>query len=425
MELWKNPVPLENRVSKSAPCSPMKPILQRTHTYPDAAHVLHKVPIGDGPYVRAKRVQLIEKDPARAIVMFWVAINAGDRVDSALKDMAIVMKQQNRPEEAIEAIKSLRSKCSDQAQESLDNILLDLYKRCGRLDDQVALLKHKLLLINQGMAFNGKRTKTARSHGKKFQVSLEQEATRLLGNLGWALMQQNNHVEAEAAYRKALSMELDNNKMCNLGICLMKQGRIEEAKATLRCVKPAVADGLRADSHLKAYERAQEMLKDLDSPSINSPDTFTKAIEAFLNFSSVWQPQPCLPAPPPPLFPSNQKHDGFHDENLDLNIGRGNRRNNGLLSPPLRKHEASLMNKNSLNVDAPPFISKMARNHLEKNNLKRSRSSSLETVDYIDALPDSKEFEEAILAAAIGCEARESVIYPRQVHRRLVLNVKA
>jgi hypothetical protein len=122
----------------------------------------------------------VEKDPERAIPLFWKAINAGDRVDSALKDMAIVMKQQNRAEEAIEAIKSLRVRCSDQAQESLDNILLDLYKRCGRLDDQIGLLKHKLFLIQKGLAFNGKRTKTARSQGKKFQVSVEQEATRLL-----------------------------------------------------------------------------------------------------------------------------------------------------------------------------------------------------------------------------------------------------
>ena len=70
----------------------------------------------------------MDKDPEKAIPLFWAAINAGDRVDSALKDMAIVMKQQNRAEEAIEAIKSLRHRCSDQAQESLDNILLDLYK---------------------------------------------------------------------------------------------------------------------------------------------------------------------------------------------------------------------------------------------------------------------------------------------------------
>lgn len=53
-------------------------------------------------------------------------------------------------------------------------------QRCGRLDDQIALLRRKLYLIQQGMAFNGKRTKTARSQGKKFQVSVEQEATRLL-----------------------------------------------------------------------------------------------------------------------------------------------------------------------------------------------------------------------------------------------------
>lgn len=75
-------------------------------------------------------MQLVDKNPNEAIALFWAAINAGDRIDSALKDMAIVMKQQNRPEEAIEAIKSLRNLCSDQAQESLDNILLDLYKVC-------------------------------------------------------------------------------------------------------------------------------------------------------------------------------------------------------------------------------------------------------------------------------------------------------
>lgn len=59
-------------------------------------------------------------------------------------------------------------------------MIVILFQRCGRLDDQIALLKHKLYLIHQGLAFNGKRTKTARSQGKKFQVSVQQEATRLL-----------------------------------------------------------------------------------------------------------------------------------------------------------------------------------------------------------------------------------------------------
>lgn len=72
--------------------------------------------------------QLVDKDPEAAIVLFWKAINAGDRVDSALKDMAVVMKQLDRAEEAIEAIKSFRARCSKHSQESLDNVLIDLYK---------------------------------------------------------------------------------------------------------------------------------------------------------------------------------------------------------------------------------------------------------------------------------------------------------
>ncbi|MCI09285.1 tetratricopeptide repeat-like superfamily protein, partial [Trifolium medium] len=158
--------------------------------------------------------------------------------------------------------------------------------------------RHKLYLIQQGLAFNGKRTKTARSQGKKFQVSVEQEATRLLGNLGWALMQQNNYIEAEEAYRRALCLAPDNNKMCNLGICLMKQGRIAEAKETLHRVKPAVTDGPRgSDSHLKAYERAQQMLRDLESEMMNKGGVDrieqSRLFEAFLGSSSIWQPQPC------------------------------------------------------------------------------------------------------------------------------------
>ncbi|KAF5753056.1 hypothetical protein HS088_TW01G00974 [Tripterygium wilfordii] len=429
-EMWNAPPGF--RTTKSAPCSPAKPLgVSRTRS--ESFHAIHKVPVGDSPYVRAKNVQLVEKDPDRAIPLFWTAINAGDRVDSALKDMAIVMKQQNRPEEAIEAIKSLRSRCSDQAQESLDNILLDLFKRCGRLDDQISLLKHKLYLIQQGLAFNGKRTKTARSQGKKFQVSVEQEATRLLGNLGWALMQQNNYIEAEDAYRRALSIALDNNKMCNLGICLMKQGRISEAKETLRRVKPAVSDGPRGqDSHLKAYERAQQMLKDLESEMMNKGGDRVeqrRLFDAFLGFSSIWQPQPCKDHHA--VLPSTnavQSQDGFADENINLsNIVPGQRNFNKQEVPSF---------VNSLNIDAPPFYSTKFTDPIGKEplgnqfheTLKRTRSGNAANFSRLskahpepeipgqksrrlsdetdsklsELLPDNKDFEEAIMAAVLG-----------------------
>ncbi|KAH6760032.1 Tetratricopeptide repeat superfamily protein [Perilla frutescens var. hirtella] len=393
-EMWNAPPGF--RPTKSAPTSPAKPLgVSRTRS--ETFHVTHKVPVGDTPYVRAKNVQLVEKDPERAIPLFWAAINAGDRVDSALKDMAIVMKQQNRAEEAIEAIKSLRSRCSDQAQESLDNILLDLYKRCGRLDDQISLLKHKLYLIQQGMAFNGKRTKTARSQGKKFQVSVEQEATRLLGNLGWALMQQSNYIEAEEAYRRALLLAPDNNKMCNLGICLMKQGRIGEAKDTLRRVKPAVVDGPRGvDSHLKAYERAQQMLRDLESEmmtKVTDRVEQSKLFDAFLGSSAIWQPQPC-----------RETKTTFADENANTITNQKN-------------VNVAVNLNNPLNIDAQPFyLPKNGKQELlPAERLKRTRSGNEQRMmeqenrgrkspekSWADILPDSKDFEEAIIAAVLG-----------------------
>ncbi|KAF5199459.1 Sulfur deficiency-induced [Thalictrum thalictroides] len=250
-------------------------------------HVIHKVPSGDSPYVRAKHVQLVEKDPDAAIVLFWKAINAGDRVDSALKDMAVVMKQQDRAEEAIEAIKSFRYRCSKQAQESLDNVLIDLYKKCGKVEEQIELLKQKLRMIYQGEAFNGKPTKTARSHGKKFQVSVKQETSRILGNLGWAYMQQTNYVAAEVVYRKAQIIDPDANKACNLGLCLIKQARYDDARSVLEDILQGRLEG---SDDCKSRSRAEELLQELrlQQPSLFSSNPTTFNLEE-VNFDELDQ----------------------------------------------------------------------------------------------------------------------------------------
>ncbi|XP_059293036.1 protein SULFUR DEFICIENCY-INDUCED 2 [Lycium ferocissimum] len=253
-------------------------------------HVIHKLPPGDSPYVRAKYAQLVEKDPEGAIVLFWKAINAGDRVDSALKDMAVVMKQQDRAEEAIEAIKSFRDRCSKQAQESLDNVLIDLYKKCGKLEEQIELLKQKLRMIYQGEAFNGKPTKTARSHGRKFQVTIKQETSRILGNLGWAYMQQTNYAAAEVVYRKAQQIDPDANKACNLSTCLLKQARYIEARSVLEDVLQGKIFG---SDDPKSKIRVEELLKELEpfvslgytspSPQLNLEDAFLEGLDQLIN----------------------------------------------------------------------------------------------------------------------------------------------
>ncbi|XP_057959161.1 protein SULFUR DEFICIENCY-INDUCED 2 isoform X3 [Malania oleifera] len=261
---------------------------------PEPYHVLHKLPPGDSPYVRAKHVQLVQKDSEAAIALFWKAINSGDRVDSALKDMAVVMKQQDRAEEAIEAIKSFRDRCSKQAQESLDNVLIDLYK-CGRVNDQIELLKQKLRMIYQGEVFNGKPTKTARSHGRKFQVTIKQETSRILGNLGWAYMQQTNYVAAEVVYRKAQMIDPDANKACNLGLCLIKQARYPEAQSILEDILQGKICG---SNDPKSRNRAQELLQKLEPwqsavplPSIPSGVSLEDAfIEGLDRLIKQWTP---------------------------------------------------------------------------------------------------------------------------------------
>ncbi|CAL5192032.1 unnamed protein product [Lathyrus oleraceus] len=254
----------------------------------DVYHVLYKVPFGDSPYVRAKHAQLVEKDPEAAIVLFWKAINVRDKVDSALKDMAVVMKQLDRSQEAIEAISSFRGLCSKQSQESLDNVLIDLYKKSGKIDEQIDLLKRKLKLIYQGEAFNGKLTKTARSHGKKFQVSIKQETSRLLGNLGWAYMQKMNYVMAEVVYRKAQMIDPDCNKACNLGLCLIRQARYEDAQLIVDDILKGEIPG---SDDIKSRKRAEDLVIELKSliPSSHTldllvlDDEFIKGIEQLMN----------------------------------------------------------------------------------------------------------------------------------------------
>ncbi|KAJ4975715.1 hypothetical protein NE237_000821 [Protea cynaroides] len=267
------------RTLKSALCSPIPPTENHRsspNVRADSFHVIHKVPAGDSPYVKAKHVQLIDKDPSKAISLFWSSINSGDRVDSALKDMAIVMKQLDRSDEAIEAIKSFRHLCPLQTQESLDNILIDLYKRCGRFEEQIQLLQHKLKLVEEGSAFGGKRTKIARSQGRKLHVTIDQERSRLLGNLAWAYMQQNNYQTAEEIYWKALSIEPDKNKHCNLAVCLMHRGQIEEAKSLLQEIAPSTKEREVGDSYIKSFDRACEILAELESQSILSPFKHTE-----------------------------------------------------------------------------------------------------------------------------------------------------
>ncbi|KAK9088555.1 hypothetical protein Scep_027637 [Stephania cephalantha] len=305
---------------RSAPCSPMEPSpvavknvdhrsSPMTEDRSDHFHSVHKVPNGDSPYVKAKQVQLIDKDPSKAISLFWSAINSGDRVDSALKDMAVVMKQLGRTDEGIEAVKSFRHLCSSEAQGSLDNVLIDLYKRAERVDEQIELLLYKMKRLDEGAGFGGKRTRVARSHGKKLSISINQERSRLLGNLAWAYMQKNDYEAAEDCYREALYLEPDKNKQCNLAVCLMHKGSLKEAKTLLHAVRPSRRERETDDSYIKSFDRAFELLGQIESQSNLKPCNKKGEIKGVVGGVSFSSPSNMNSKPPRSPIDGNKTSD--------------------------------------------------------------------------------------------------------------------
>jgi hypothetical protein len=56
-------------------------------------------------------------------------------------------------------------------------------QRAGRIEDEIEMLQSKLRRMDEGIAFNGKRTKTARTQGKKVQITVEQERSRWISQL--------------------------------------------------------------------------------------------------------------------------------------------------------------------------------------------------------------------------------------------------
>ncbi|XP_019095578.1 PREDICTED: protein POLLENLESS 3-LIKE 1, partial [Camelina sativa] len=226
--------------------------------------------------------QLVSKDLNRAISLYWAAINAGDRVDSALKDMALVMNQLDRTNEGIEAVKSYRYLCPFESQDSIDNLLLDLYKKSGRIQEEAELLERKLkTLEQQDTHYGGRIIAVKRSYGKQNNKTIEQEKARILGNLAWVHLQLHNYGIAEQYYRNALSLEPDNNKLCNLAVCLIRMDRILEAKSLLEDVRQSLGNQWSNESFWKSFERATDMLAERERATVaDNPEELLRSSSA-------------------------------------------------------------------------------------------------------------------------------------------------
>jgi len=181
------------------------------------------VPKGSNPYARAKRVQLVEKDLDKAAQLLRVAINQGDNVESAVKDLAALLVQQGKPEEAIQTLEKNRKKIQDQ--QSVENLLIGFYQNAGQYDQAIDLLKRELE-----------------------QAQTESKKTQLLWQIANSYLRKEDYAQAERNFRIVLELQPDNKAARrNSAICFFKQGRYEEAQEMLEQILNESPDAKAAD----------------------------------------------------------------------------------------------------------------------------------------------------------------------------------
>ena len=95
------------------------------------------LPKGMGPYARAKRAQLVDQDLDTAENLFKQAIRQRDKPESAVKDLASLLQQQGRVEDAIILLENNSKRFIGS---SYDNMLATLYQHTGRHEDAIEVL---------------------------------------------------------------------------------------------------------------------------------------------------------------------------------------------------------------------------------------------------------------------------------------------
>ncbi len=96
------------------------------------------LPTGRGPYARAKRAQLVDLDLDKAERLLSQAIRKQDKPESAIKDLASLLHQQVRTDEAIALLEKNAARA--EAGNPYDNMLANLYQHAGRHDDAIRVL---------------------------------------------------------------------------------------------------------------------------------------------------------------------------------------------------------------------------------------------------------------------------------------------
>ena len=220
------------------------------------------VPKGSNSFARAKRAQLLDKDLDKAEEFFRRAIVQNDNLESAVNDLAWLLSQRERFEDAVKVIEQNRSRIRNQ--QSLENLLTNIYKKAGMHDKAIELLQKQL-----------GQTKTL----EKQNLIRWQIASSYL-NL-------EKFVEAEKLLKKILKYQPDRiSAKRNLALCLSKQERYDEAEELLDQILAVSLDQQSAEL-LDAIEQAKQTGKRelLDEIEIEAERTdYSSELSKFAQF---------------------------------------------------------------------------------------------------------------------------------------------
>jgi len=192
-------------------------------------------------YARAKHAQLTLKDLAQARDLMIQEIESkGESAQSALKDLVCILKQMGSHAEATATIVRYRAAWpdDDRMQESLDNMLLDLFKHARNLEGQIAVTG-QLINYSQKALAEGRTGWMIRTAGCKNTVSVHRRLSTLYRLRGQAQMQSGAWAKAEISLSRALHHERLHVKEEDLsinidrGACLIATGRLIEAQDLL------------------------------------------------------------------------------------------------------------------------------------------------------------------------------------------------
>lgn len=100
------------------------------------------LPTGQGPYAQAKRAQLVDQDLTSASRLFRRAIKQGDNRESAVKDLASILLQQGRTDDAVKLLETNRG--APRGVGPYDNMLATIYQQVGRHQEALTLLNSLL-----------------------------------------------------------------------------------------------------------------------------------------------------------------------------------------------------------------------------------------------------------------------------------------